>query len=76
MIMLIVIVYILIGYIYALCRDFTDLLDDLPSIGNPLWKPFLIFFWPIAIVLVGVFSFKNYIEEVIEYYKEKKNKEN
>lgn len=51
-------------------------LDDLPCIENPLWKPFLIFFWPIAIVLLGVFSFKKYIEEIIEYYKEKKNKEN
>ena len=68
-------VYILMGYFFVLFRDMSEL-DDLPSIENPLWKPFLIFFWPIAIVLLGVFSFKKYIEEIIEYYKEKKNKDN
>lgn len=68
-------VYILMGYFFVLFRDMSEL-DDLPCIENSLWKPFLIFFWPIAIVLLGVFSFKKYIEEIIEYYKEKKNKEN
>lgn len=63
------------GYFFVLFRDMSEL-DDLPYIENPLWKPFLIFFWPIAIVLLGVFSLKKYIEEIIEYYKEKKNKDN
>lgn len=65
-------VYILMGYLFVLFRDISEL-DELPGIENPLWKPFLIFFWPVAVVLVGIISFKNYVEEVIEYYKEKRN---
>ena len=45
---------------------------------NPTWKlPFTIF-WPIIMIWLGLYSavYENYILEIIDYYKEKKEWKN
>lgn len=64
--------YLLIGVATLMTEEGCDDLNFLPCKDNPLWKLFIIFFWPIVMMMVAIISFKNYIKEVIEYYNKKK----
>jgi hypothetical protein len=64
----IVLLYLLIGI---------KVLMALYDFDNPVYKPLFILFWPV-ILLAALFwvIFGNWIEETIDYYREKKERKN
>lgn len=64
-----VIVYVMIGCVFT---------SACYRLRNPVWKlPFMIF-WPIVMIWFGLYSavYEHYILEIIDYYKEKKERKN
>lgn len=66
---IIVLVYFIGGYYVFLDYDMVVDYD-----ANPLWKGLCVIFWPVAILIGIIYCIKQYIEEIIEYYKKKGKK--
>lgn len=73
--LLVVLAILIIVLLNLLCGIIT--LEKCYEFDNPIYKPLFILFWPIVWLVVAFWAlFGNWIEDVIYYYEEKKERKN